>query len=122
MAYQEGEVVHRNEQGNSLKLSIAGTKHGARVHGPRDEVSVIPINVPKWGKCSITNWDVVTAFRIDSRQQQAAERWKSRQQNGPPAGQGVEPNRTHSSTHQPDIEGEKKIDRTRDGPEEDLEP
>jgi hypothetical protein len=51
---------------------------------------------------------------IDAVRRQAAERWwKSRQLNGPTAGQGVERGRSHNRSHIPD--------RSLDGPEDDYE-
>jgi hypothetical protein len=55
---------------------------------------------------------------LESRQQQAAERWKARQ-HGPEGGQGSK--RTHTPTPKADYEIERKPELRRDGPEDDLE-
>ena len=52
---------------------------------------------------------------LQSRQHEAAERWKARQQQGPQAGQGIGPIYTPSHKH------EQKPELRRDGPEDDLE-
>jgi hypothetical protein len=53
------------------------------------------------------------------RQQQAAERWKARQQEGPKAGQGTERSPSHNPT--PTYEREETPELRRDGPEDDFE-
>jgi hypothetical protein len=58
---------------------------------------------------------------VQSRQQQAAERWKARQQEGPKTGQGINANITHDPGHLPTHERERKPELRRDGPEDDLE-
>ena len=58
---------------------------------------------------------------LATRQQQAAERWKARQQEGPKAGQGSERSASHSPTHQPAHQRDKTSELRRDGPEDDLE-
>ena len=59
---------------------------------------------------------------IDTRQQQAAERWKGRQRVGPKAGQGAEPCPSRSPTHGPAHQPDKIAEPRRDGPEDDFEP
>jgi hypothetical protein len=58
---------------------------------------------------------------IETRQQQAAERWAARQQEGPKAGQGAERSPSQSPTHQPAHDREQKPEYRRDGPEDDFE-
>ncbi len=59
---------------------------------------------------------------IDTRQQQAAERWKARQQVGPKPGQGVERSPSQSPPHEPAHQPDKTPEPRRDGPEDDFEP
>jgi Ti-type conjugative transfer relaxase TraA len=58
---------------------------------------------------------------IETRQQQAAERWKARQEEVPKARQGAERNPSHSPTHQPSLQRDKAPELRRDGPEDDFE-
>jgi Ti-type conjugative transfer relaxase TraA len=51
---------------------------------------------------------------LQLRQQEAAERWKARQQHGPQVGQGSGPAPTHKPEQRPELR--------RDGPEQDFEP
>jgi hypothetical protein len=54
-----------------------------------------------------------------SRQQLAAERWKSRQEAGPKGGQGAD--RSHNPTQKPTHDIESKPELRRDGSEDELE-
>jgi Ti-type conjugative transfer relaxase TraA len=56
---------------------------------------------------------------IDARQQAAAERWATRQQQAPTAGQGAQPKNT--PTPGPSQKMDKDLELRRDGPEDDLE-
>jgi Ti-type conjugative transfer relaxase TraA len=58
---------------------------------------------------------------IAIRQQQAAERWKAKQQPIPIAGQGAERSPSQSPTHQPSHQRDKTPELRRDGPEDDFE-
>jgi Ti-type conjugative transfer relaxase TraA len=58
---------------------------------------------------------------IESRQQQAAERWKNRQRSGPPTGQGADRTNTPDPGYKPTHERERKPELRRDGPEDDFE-
>jgi Ti-type conjugative transfer relaxase TraA len=58
---------------------------------------------------------------MESRQQQAAERWKNRQQHGPSAGQGAERSKTPDPSYKPTHERERKPELRREGPEDDFE-
>ena len=58
---------------------------------------------------------------LESRQQQAAERWAARRQHGPTAGQGADRSPTHAPAPNPSHENERKPELRHDGPEDDLE-